>query len=59
MFDEMTLVVDKHIAIGGFFKEVDNIGVEALDNLPPLINAGINTYPKRSKVDPSKNKFRH
>ena len=52
MFDEMTLVVgNKDIATSS--KGVGDIGVEALDDSPPLVDANVDDVSKKKQVDPS------
>ncbi|KAL4600211.1 hypothetical protein ACB092_11G181900 [Castanea dentata] len=53
MFDEMALVVGKDMATGGFSKGVGDIGVEALDDSPPLVDADVDDISKKKQVDPS------
>ena len=54
MFDEMALVVGKDMATGGFSKGVGDIGVEALDDSPPLVDADVDDISKKKQVDPSR-----
>ncbi|XP_050240783.1 uncharacterized protein LOC126689590 [Quercus robur] len=53
MFDEMALVVGNDMATGGFSKGVGDIGVEALDDSPPLVDADVDDISKKKQVDPS------
>ena len=53
MFDEMALVVGKDMATGGFSKGVGDVGVEALDDSPPLVDADVDDISKKKQVDPS------
>ena len=57
MFDEMALVVGKDMATGGFSKGVGDIGVEALDDSPPLVDADVDAdvddVSKKKQVNPS------
>ena len=54
MFDEMALVVGKDMATGGFSEGVgDDIGVKALDDSPPLVDADVDDISKKKRVDPS------
>ena len=53
MFDEMALVVGKNMATGGFSKEVGDIGVEALDDSPALVDAEVDDISKKKQLDPS------
>ena len=53
MFDEMALVVGKDMATGGFSKGVGDIGVEALDDSPSLVDAEVDDISKKKQVDPS------
>ena len=54
MFDEMTLVVgNKDIATNRFSEGVGDIGVEALDDSPPLVDANVDDVSKKKQVDPS------
>ncbi|KAL0013362.1 hypothetical protein SO802_000431 [Lithocarpus litseifolius] len=53
MFDEMALVVGKDMAIVGFSKGVGDIGVESLDDSPPLVDADVDDISKKKQVDPS------
>ena len=53
MFDEMALVVGKDMATGGFSKGVGDIGVKALDDSPPLVDANVDDISKKKRVDPS------
>ena len=43
----------KDTATGGFFKRVGDIGVEALDDSPPLVYADVDDVSKKKQVDPS------
>ncbi|XP_030939898.1 uncharacterized protein LOC115964786 [Quercus lobata] len=52
MFDEMALVVGKDMATRGFSKGIDDIGVEALDDSPPLIDANVDDISKKKQVIP-------
>ena len=52
MFDEMALVVGKDMATRGFPKGIDDIGVEALDDSPPLIDANDDGVSKKKQVIP-------
>nr|POE54623.1 hypothetical protein CFP56_53194 [Quercus suber] len=53
IFDEMALVLGKDMATGGFSKGVGDIGVEALDDSPPLVDANVDDVSKKKQVDPS------
>ena len=53
MFDKMALVVGKDMATRGFSKGVGDIGVEALDDSPPLVDADVDDISKNKQVDPS------
>ncbi|KAK4563674.1 hypothetical protein RGQ29_005997 [Quercus rubra] len=53
MFDKMALVVGKDMATRGFSKGVGDIGVEALDDSPPLVDADVDDISKKKQVDPS------
>ena len=53
MFDEMASVVGKDMATGGFSKGIGDIGVEALDNSPSLVDADVDDISKKKQVDPS------
>ena len=53
MFDKMALVVGKDMATRGFSKGVCDIGVEALDDSPPLVDADVDDISKKKQVDPS------
>ncbi|KAK9999442.1 hypothetical protein SO802_019045 [Lithocarpus litseifolius] len=54
MFDEIMLVMGKDIAIGGFSKGICDIGVEALDDSPPIVDADVDDESKKKEVDPSR-----
>ena len=51
--DDMALVMGNNMATGGFSKGVGDIGVEALDDSPPLVDVDVNDVSKKKKVDPS------
>ena len=51
--DDMALFVGNNMATGGFSKGVGDIGVEALDDSPPLVDVDVNDVSKKKKVDPS------
>ena len=51
--DEMALVVGKDMATRGFSNGVDDIGVEVLDDSPPLVDADVDDISKKKKVNPS------
>nr|POE78975.1 hypothetical protein CFP56_77173 [Quercus suber] len=53
MFDEMTLVVGKDIATTDFSKGIGDIGIEALDDSPPLIDIDVDDASKKKQVYPS------
>ena len=52
MFGEVALVVGKDMATGDFSKGVVDIGVDALDDSPPLVIADVDDVPKRRKLIP-------
>ena len=49
----MALVVGKDMATRGFSKGVGDIGVEVLDDSPPLVDADVDDISKKKKVNPS------
>ena len=51
--NDMALVVGNNMATGGFSKGVGDIGVEALDDSPPLVDADVDDISKKKQVDPS------
>ena len=53
MFDEMAKIVGKDTTTGDFSKRVGDIGVEALDNSPSLVDADVDDISKKKQVDPS------
>ncbi|KAK7847392.1 hypothetical protein CFP56_006702 [Quercus suber] len=49
----MTLVVGKDIATTDFSKGIGDIGIEALDDSPPLIDIDVDDASKKKQVYPS------